>query len=566
MPRSFFLFVLGICCQLHAQNDFKPIKYWVTFTDKKYNDYSLDNPEEFLTDRALLRRINQNIPLDSTDLPVSQLYIDSLLADTAVNVIYTSRWFNAALAEIPLQESVEKIKNMSFVEDLLYVKPEIDETHRSIIFASPKTVDNFLFGGCSFLDFHSFNAVTDDCRKQVYGFTYDQVNLINGIPLHEKGYDGEGMLIALMDAGYTNVDSIDAFSHLWYNGQIAGWRDFVDPKDDIFKVHSHGTLVLSVMAASVPFQFYGVAQGANYILLRSEDAASEFLIEECNWIAAAEYADSLGADILNTSLGYTVFDDPVQNHTYEDMDGQTTLISRAANYAFEKGMLVVNSAGNYALQDWMYISAPADSRGGIAVGAVNTEGERASFSSVGPSFDNRIKPDVMAVGRNNTVINANGEIITASGTSFSSPMIAGMAACLWQAHPNRPVGEIKRAIIKSSHKIFNPDTLYGHGIPDFYKAYNLLKDDLKTEPFVKIFPNPFYDNFRLSLYFERQSRVKIQLINTKGQILMSNIYHVTEGYNTFYPFMNLNVINSGIYLLRIKSDKYIHTTRIVKAG
>lgn len=172
----------------------------------------------------------------------------------------------------------------------------------------------------------------------------------------------------------------------------------------------------------------------------------------------------------------------------------------------------------------------------------------------------------MAVGRNNTVINANGEIITASGTSFSSPMIAGMAACLWQAHPNRPVGEIKRAIIKSSHKIFNPDTLYGHGIPDFYKAYNLLKDDLKTEPFVKIFPNPFYDNFRLSLYFERQSRVKIQLINTKGQILMSNIYHVTEGYNTFYPFMNLNVINSGIYLLRIKSDKYIHTTRIVKAG
>lgn len=561
----------GLHCFVLAQNEFTPLKYWITFTDKDNSNFNINKPGEFLSTRSIERRINQNIDIDSTDLPVNQIYIDSLLLDTNIDLIYASRWFNAVVAKVPEPSSVDRLNDLDFVKDILYVKPDLPDNYKSktksLLRNKAYNTSNYsLNSNNKFLSNISSCSYALSADKPDYGYAKEQISIINGIPLHERGYDGAGKMIALMDAGYTNVDSIEAFTHLWDNEQIIGWKDFVNPDHDIFKIHTHGTYVLSVMATFMPSQMIGAATGADYLLLRTEDAASEFLIEECNWIAAAEYADSMGVDIVNTSLGYTVFDDPDQNHTYADMDGKTTLISKAANFAFEKGMLVVNSAGNYGRQDWKYISAPADSYGGIAVGAVDVEGERALFSSVGPSFDNRVKPDVMAVGSNAVAVNENGKLIKAHGTSFSSPLIAAMAACLWQSHPERSVKDIKKAIIESSDRIYKPDSLYGFGIPDFEKAYNLLKKDFDHDPIFKVFPNPFRDNFILNIFLEKDTKMNLQLINIRGQLIFDNTYNAFEGFNTFEPFQNMYKLDQGLYILRIDTGIDVFSTRILKTA
>ncbi len=309
-----------------------------------------------------------------------------------------------------------------------------------------------------------------------YGQAFNQINMLNGIPLHDLGLDGAGMTIAVLDAGFLNADVIEAFDSLWLNNQIIGYKDFVSPlAPDIFDSHYHGTMVLSTMGANLPTEMVGTAPKADYWLLRSEDGATEYLIEELNWASAAEFADSLGADIINSSLGYTTYDDPAQDHTYEDMDGNTTPITIAADLAASKGILVVNSAGNSGSSSWHYIGAPADGDSVFTIGAVNSSGNYASFSSTGPTYDDRIKPNVVAQGQGSTVISAySGNVTSGNGTSFSSPITAGMVACLWQAHPNKKNTEIMEAIQQSASQALNPDSLLGYGIPDYFAAHSTL--------------------------------------------------------------------------------------------
>lgn len=388
-----------------------------------------------------------------------------------------------------------------------------------------------------------------------FGFSTATIEQINGNFLIADGFLGQGKIIAVLDAGFLAADQLSVFSHLWNTGRIGGTRDFVERQPNVFGSSPHGTYVLSVMAARRPGELMGTATEATYWLLRTEESANEFRIEEYNWLAGAELADSLGADIINSSLGYTRFDDPSQDYTYEQLDGETTVVARAANMAADKGMLVVNSAGNYAQQNWRYIGSPADSFGALSVGAVEISGERAAFSSFGPSADGRIKPDVMAHGRQVPVANTAEGVALANGTSFSSPVIAGMSAALWQKHPQSTAQQIKKAIIESGNRYLRPDTVFGHGIPDFVWASRLLQHNFQPEKQLVLYPNPISSETYISQYSDIDQQVNIEIFDLRGQLVFQLDYTLLSGYNRIQPFKQAHHFNNGIYLLRMTTQQ-----------
>ncbi len=351
---------------------------------------------------------------------------------------------------------------------------------------------------------------------------------------------------------------------LWEQDKILGYRDFVDPDGDIFNSHPHGTYVLSVMGGYLPGRYSGAALGASFWLLRTEDASSEFRIEEYNWLAGAEFADSVGADIINSSLGYTRFDNPAQNYEYSDLDGQTTIVARAANKAFSRGILVVNSAGNYGAQSWRYIGSPADAHGSLAVGGTNNEGQRVNFSSAGPSADGRVKPDIMAQAQGVAVLNLMGTTGNANGTSFSAPLIAGIAACLWQKFPEATNEQIRNAIVRSADRYMMPDSLYGYGIPDFGKAIVILGGQYHDDwPVAVVLNNPLLPDSGIRFFAESNETVSIDLINSSGQKMWTlNNIEVFSGYNEVRPFSNIEILASGIYIVRIN---FKNRTELIKA-
>jgi subtilisin family serine protease len=445
-----------------------PDKYWVRFTDKDDSPYSIKNPEAFLSKQAIDRRNAQGISVVENDLPVNPAYIDSVV-NTGATLLNVSKWFNSVTVFTENQEVLDAIDALSFV--LSVDKGGVKPVHG-------KETGKPFFKNETITEIPEEDLLKGNTcgRGYDYGQAWNQINMLNGIALHDLGFDGSGMTIAILDAGFLYADEISAFDSLWINNQILGYRDFADPiNPDIFNSHSHGTSVLSTMGANLPGEMVGTAPKANYWLLRSEYGPSEYLIEELNWASAAEFADSVGADIINSSLGYTTFDDPSQDHTYQDMDGNTTPITIAADLAASKGILVVNSAGNSGNNSWQYIGAPADGDSVFSIGAVNAYGNYVSFSSKGPTYDGRIKPDVVAQGSGSTIINAySGNVSTGSGTSFSSPITAGMVACLWQANPTKRNTEIMEAIRQSASLANNPDTLLGWGIPDYFLADSIL--------------------------------------------------------------------------------------------
>ncbi len=472
-----------------------PDKYRVNFTDKNNSPYSIEHPEDFLTQKAIDRRIRQGIPVVENDLPVNPSYVNAV-KNTGATLLNVSRWFNMvtvmtddtavlnAIDALPFVLSVDKLTHKNPKKVKNSVKPFFEnETLENIS-------GNDLYKGDS------------KGRSYDYGQGWNQINMVNGIALHDKGFDGAGMTIAVLDAGFLNADVLAAFDSLWMNNRILGWKDFADPlSPDIFGAHSHGSMVLSTMGAYLPGQLVGTAPQASYWLLRSEDAATEYLIEELNWVSAAEFADSVGADVINSSLAYTTFDDPSQNHTYADLDGNTAPGTIGADLAASKGILVVNSAGNWGGSPWQYIGVPADGDSVFTIGAVNSSGAYVSFSSTGPTADGRIKPDVVAQGRSSAVINPyNGSVASGSGTSFSSPITAGMVACLWQAHQEHTNAEIMEAVRQSASQYNNPDTLLGYGIPDYLKADSMLSVPVTTEITlnIKVFLQGPYGNNTMS--------------------------------------------------------------------
>lgn len=429
----------------------KTYMYRVELKDKCGTPFSLARPEEFLSPKSVARRVRQGLPVDSTDLPVSPEYV-SAVSSEEVMVVSRSKWNNTLLVRSRRPESVDKLLSLPFVKNIKKVWTSPD----SIGPVAPR------------MKYHTEFNRWDTVAQSYYGVTREQIEMIGGVRMHDQGFTGKGITIAVLDGGFMNADLIPCMQ----NVNIIGWEDFVVPKSkSIFKEMEHGTKVLSVMAVNEPYTFVGTAPDASYWLLRCEDEFSESLAEEDYWAAAAEFADSVGVDIISSSLGFHNFDDSSANYKYSQLDGLTSLVSHTASLLASKGMVLVNSAGNDGMSSWKKISVPADAHDILTVGAVSPNGRNAAFSSVGPTADNRVKPDIMALGSPAAVITGRGTIINDMGTSFSTPVVSGMVACLWQALRDKTALEIIEIVRKCADNYSLPDNIYGYGVPDFWRAY-----------------------------------------------------------------------------------------------
>lgn len=431
----------------------KAFRYRVVFTDKKNSPYSLKRPEEFLSKKALDRRRKYGIKVDRHDLPVSPVYLD-YLRGRGLKVLHTSKWNNTAVVETADSTLTKDLSAIEFIAATVKVWESPDSIRRQPL-----------------MERHKYLINSRDTLDNFYGHTEQQVSMLGADKLHAAGFRGEGVTIAVIDGGFLNADCIEGLK----NCNILGTRNFVgDGKGDVYDAQSHGTMVLSCIAADMPGSLVGTAPRASFYLLQSEDNESENLVEEDNWCAAVEYADSLGVDIVTSSLGYYGFDDPAASHKYHELDGQTAVNSRSASLAASRGLLVLNSAGNSGNDSWKKIGFPADARDIITVGALTPSLRNANFSSLGNTADGRIKPDVMALGQTSWLLDETGSVTVANGTSFSTPILCGAVACLLQAHPDRRPVEIIRAVQQAGNNAEHPDNVYGYGTPDLWKAHEAL--------------------------------------------------------------------------------------------
>ena len=530
----FFTILIGI--PANAQNYF-----WVAFTNKNDTPYLLSNPQEYLSDRAIQRRMNQNIVIDSLDLPVNSWYIDSVLT-LDVSLVHASKWMNG-ITIATSYETLDFIKDWSFIKEVQLSKPGI----------KTKSLQN------------KFAEETQLIDTSYYGGSVHQVGMLNGQFLHEKGFRGEGMQIAVIDAGFYKANEFPALDSLWAGGQILGTRDFVNPGSDIWTTGSHGMSVLSCMGGNVPGQLIGTAPDASYWLLRSEDAESEYIIEEDNWAVAAEFADSVGVDVINSSLGYFTFDDSATNHSYADMDGKTTRVTQAANIAASRGILVFTSAGNERDKDWQRIIAPSDGEKVIGVGAVDENLAPAFFTSAGPAASGAVKPNVAAMGYRTIAQVSTGVIGMINGTSFSSPVMAGMGASLWQMFPEKTAPEIKEAIEMSASRYNSPDSLVGYGIPNMKVAAELLgyqsAENINSVFDWKVYPNPVKDQLVIWATTDISGEVQIGLYSMQGNLLKS----WTKTGEKQIHINDLPAMATGMYVLRIQTGSGSESFKINKS-
>lgn len=421
--------------------------------DLDHTPFSVNRPSEFLSQRSIDRRKRQGIPVDLTDLPVAPAY-EKQVAEAGIEIVGKSKWNNTLLIRIHKDKELRKLGGLEFI------------TQMKKVFQAPDSVSQRMRSNVR-------NGLNEwSSANGVYGAADAQLKSLNGKRLHESGYRGKGMMIAVFDGGFMNVDKIPALHSI----KLAGVKDFVVPESkNVFGEMEHGTMVLSTMAANAPDFYVGVAPEAQYLLIRCEDERTESLAEEDYWASAAEYADSCGVDVINSSLGYHGFDDSSMDHHYYEQDGNTALISRTASMCADKGIVCVNSAGNDGMGSWKKINFPADATDILTVGSINEHGMNAAFSAVGPTADGRIKPDVMAFGSPTCVITGRGSIINDNGTSFSSPLVAGMVACLWQALPGKTAKQIIKLVKLAGDNQQHPDNVFGYGVPDFWKAYQTGK-------------------------------------------------------------------------------------------
>jgi subtilisin family serine protease len=528
--------------------------YFIGFTDRNGSTYSLQQPLQFLSQRAIDRRLRQSIPIMDNDLPVNSNYLDSLTARGAI-LLNSVKWLNGVTVRCD-SATLAQLQSLPFVRQSVPVMR---------LASSGKTVDKRMEEVVPALPQNMLRTQLLD-----YGLGDRQVRQMNANFLHDQSFLGQGMLIAVFDAGFNSSDIIPAFDNLRNaNGILYTW-DFVARNSAVYEDDSHGTAVLSCMAADVSGQLIGTAPSAQYILLRTEDANSEFIIEEYNWATAAAFADSAGVDIINSSLGYTEFDDGAMNHTYADMNGNVCPSSIAADVAASKGILVVNSAGNQGNSFWRYISAPADADSILAVGAVDSAGYKASFSSWGPSSDGDIKPNVATMGRRAAVASFDGSYGTSSGTSFSSPVLAGAAACLWQAHPTKTNMEVKRAIEQSANYFNSPGDSLGYGIPNFLNAYLQLGgttfDLSANDALVSVSPNPFTDELRIAFYAAASQSLHLRLFDMSGRLVAEQSATVTGGTLNALLLTLPTLPPSGVYQLEIQGADTRFLRKVVAVG
>ena len=523
MKNYIYSLIFLFCCAIPsvAQN-----YYFVKLHDKANSSYSFSHPEDFLSDRAIARRIKHNCPIDSMDLPIKSNYVD-LVKGTGASVIHQSKWFNGltVFATNTQYESIKALTCVDSVELTWAPQTPIRKMRKNI---SASTTLN-------------------------QGFSQVQNQMLNIPALHAAGFCGQGLQIAVMDVGFENVDEMSAFDSLRLQGHLFGTRDFVNPQGSVFNQGTHGTAALSTMAANIPDDYLGVAPNASYWLFRTEDEDSESRLEIDNWVAALEFADSLGVDVVTSSLGYTEFDDPAQNFTYADLNGHTARNSLAATWAARRGILLFNSAGNEGEVAWRYISTPADADSILCVGSVKADETFSAFSSVGPSADGRIKPEVCAMGSLAAIVTSDDVIGYSNGTSFSSPIMAGAVTCLWQALPLKTNIEILNLVLASSDRYEYPDNQYGYGIPDLWSAYLSItsNESLVISNMMPIcYPNP------VDTWLYIKSNIPLfswQLFDLQGCLQLTGVASQID----FSSF------SEGIYVLKILQGNDVFAYKII---
>ncbi len=523
---------------LPAQEKTYNVFYRIYFKDKGENQTYEFDASDLLSERAVERRKKSGIPVpDFRDIPVYSGYLEQIsLAGFKLHC--TSRWMNTALFKTETMTDINNLLNLPFVSDVRIVKN-----------ISKKSSD---------ADKLHFETSKSDIPP------WDQpVIMLNGRVVHNSGFNGEGILVAVLDGGFANAENISSLETIRNRMGIKGTFDFVNNSEFVYDYHNHGTAVLSILAGSLPGSMEGTAQGADYWLLRTEDTGSEFPVEEDFWTAGAEFADSVGADIISSSLGYYIFDDPTLDYKYSDMDGDRTFVTRAADIAASKGILVVNSAGNERNKTWVHIIAPSDGDSVLAVGAVDGDKIISSFSSAGPSFDKRIKPDVVSQGVSVPVQVQETVVERSNGTSFSCPIISGMCACIMQAVPAASNTDIVSALHSDSDRYLFPDSLYGYGIPDIANVINKLQEKYINKPENKSVasPNPFSDDLTIT-FRENPEQIRIEIYNLSGNLIMkmNNRDYISRSL-ILNDFQNLA---KGIYFVRIYTPGNTFTHKVIK--
>jgi subtilisin family serine protease len=524
-------------------------KYVVFLTDKNGSPYSLDAPDEFLSEAALARRIQYNITIQENDLPVVENYIDALTS-LGLTVLSSSKWLNAVLVQSTSALNVTDLEAETFIKEVVYVALSMPGGRK--LKTNPSNT----------------NAFVQSNPNRDYGLAMDQIKMLNGQFLHNNGFGGENMLIAVLDAGFKHVDELSAFLAVRNEQRVLATKDFVDYDTDVYHGSTHGMSVLGTMTASIDFAYLGTAPKANYILIRTEDSDTEQLIEEFNYVLGLEYADSMGAQVVNTSLGYTTFNDTAMNHAPEELDGDHLIASVGADLAAGKGMLIVNSAGNKGNTDWKYISFPSDGDSVLTVGSVNRSFAKSNFSGFGFDEYPQIKPNVMALGEQVAVIRPDGSIGNANGTSFSSPIIAGLAACLWQSFPEMNNMDIINAIQESSSQYRSPDYEMGYGIPDFQAAFSLLYQKRfnlnAASNNILIFPNPFNNHITLTLPDAIDQPFLVSLYNEMGQQFLNETIQPGSRKTIDIYFDHIATLNKGLYFLKVKTNNEVFMFKLVK--
>jgi serine protease AprX len=510
-----------------------PAKYLITLKDKANSPYSVSKPLEFLSQRSVNRRTKQNIPIITRDLPVNPAYI-SEIKKTGAKVWYSSRWMNAVMVECR-SAALQTILKLPFVKGL-EINGSID--------------DPYTRSGRKAAKFEALDTQALD-----YGSAKTQVEMIGADKLHNQNFSGKGMLIGVLDAGFLNANTIAGLKPLFDSKRIVGTYDFVENEKSVYEDDGHGTAVLSCMAASLQGSIVGTAPDASYLLLRTENAPSEYIIEEVNWLFGAEYADSVGVDLINSSLGYTTFDDVATNHTYAQLNGNTTVAARAADWAAAVGIVCVVSAGNDGRGVWKYISTPADADSIITVGAVTATRTYAQFSSQGIPADTRIKPDLVAMGESAVVIDPDdGRVATSSGTSFSSPILCGMVACYWQANPTLTAMQVIDNLRKSGSQYAKPDKILGYGIPNFFRPLAISGEIIEL---FKVYPNPTRKTLTIELLEATHKNYEAQLTDISGRTFW------VEPLKNAVQTISVEKMASGVYFLRVGNEERNSVVKVV---
>jgi serine protease AprX len=456
-----------VCC-LFFTNTNAQSRYIVKFKNKGTSPFSIANPSAYLGPRALQRRARYNIAIDSLDLPVTPRYIDSVRQAGAVTILNSSKWLNEVTIQTTDAAALVRINNLPFVLSATGVANKNGSENIPV---------NKILATVSDTPIPNSNSFTEATTANVfnYGRSNGQVHIHQGEFLHNHGFRGEAMQLAVLDAGFFHYLTLPTFDSVRNNNQILNVWDFVANNASVDEDNTHGMNCLSTIAANMPGVFVGTAPKATFCLYRTEDVASETKIEEHNLAAGYEKADSVGVDVCSVSLGYTTFDFAAQNYTYANMDGNTTISAIASDIAAKKGMLPVVAAGNDGNGSWHFISTPGDADSVMTVGAVDTLSNVAGFSSYGPNSNNRIKPNVAAVGLNAVIASpSTGQPVFGNGTSFATPNIAGLTTCLWQAFPEFNNMAILDAMQRSATRFTNPNDRVGYGIPDMKKSFAIL--------------------------------------------------------------------------------------------